>query len=168
MMEPGTIEPVGAVPNEHGPGLIRMQLQPDSDQNLLTLANRPQRRTTRWSRPQKINTDRIAAQWDQICRLTTSLEAGTVTLSTIMRILQRGSNPSSLARALVELGRVIKTLHILTYCDDPIYRRDIQRILNRGESRNGLARDVAGSLPTANMPQTPVGGRLCDWQQPRW
>jgi len=43
---------------------------------------------------------------------------------------------------LVELGRVIKTLHILTYCNDPIYRRDIQRILNRGESRNGLARDV--------------------------
>lgn len=32
--------------------------------------------------------------------------------------------------------------HILNYCDDPVYRRDIQRILNRGESRNGLARDV--------------------------
>lgn len=59
-----------------------------------------------------------------------------------MRTLQRGPNPSTLARALVELGRVIKTLHILNYCDDPIYRRDIQRILNRGETRNGLARDV--------------------------
>jgi len=90
----------------------------------------------------KVSTDRIAAQWDQICRLTASIEAGTVTPSTIMRTLQRGPNPSSLARALVELGRIIKTLHILTYCDDPIYRRDIHRILNRGESRNGLARDV--------------------------
>jgi len=90
----------------------------------------------------KINTDVIAGQWDQICRLTASIEAGTVTPSTIMRTLQRGPNPSSLARALVELGRVVKTLHILSYCDDPIYRRDIHRILNRGESRNGLARDV--------------------------
>ncbi|MGZ8755500.1 MAG: Tn3 family transposase [Acidimicrobiia bacterium] len=78
------------------------------------------------------------------------------------------ASASLVARALVELGRVITTLHILTYCDDPIYRRDIQRILNRGESGNGLARDVAGSLPAANMPQTLVGGRLCDWQQPRW
>ena len=30
----------------------------------------------------------------------------------------------------------------MNYCDDATYRRDIQRILNRGESRNGLARDV--------------------------
>lgn len=49
---------------------------------------------------------------------------------------------SGLARALIELGRIIKTLHILTYCDDATYRRDIQRILNRGESRNALARAV--------------------------
>lgn len=90
----------------------------------------------------KINTKLIADEWDEICRLTASIEAGTVVPSTIMRTLQRGPNPSRLARALVELGRIIKTLHILNYCDDATYRRDIQRILNRGESRNGLARDV--------------------------
>lgn len=89
-----------------------------------------------------INTKLIASQWDQICRLTASLEARTVTPSAILRTLQRGPNPSTLTRALVELGRVIKTLHILNYCDDPTYRRDIGRILNRGESRNGLARDT--------------------------
>jgi len=56
--------------------------------------------------------------------------------------LQRGPNPSSRARALPELGRVIKTLHVLEYCHDPAYRRAIHRMLNRGETRNSLARDV--------------------------
>jgi hypothetical protein len=37
---------------------------------------------------------------------------------------------------------VIKTLHVLDYCHDPVYRRAIHRILNRGESRNSLARDI--------------------------
>ena len=40
-----------------------------------------------------------------------------------MRTLQRGPNPSGLARALAELGRIIKTLHVLQYCRDPEYRR---------------------------------------------
>ena len=46
-----------------------------------------------------------------------------------------------MGRALAELGRVIKTLHVLNYCHDPVYRRAIHRLLGRGESRNSLARD---------------------------
>jgi TnpA family transposase len=90
----------------------------------------------------RVNSNLIVAQWDQICRLAASLEARTVTPSAILRSLQRGPNPSSLARALAELGRVIKTLHVLDYCHDPVYRRAIHRLLGRGESRNSLARDV--------------------------
>ena len=90
----------------------------------------------------RINTALIVSQWDQICRLAASLEARTVTPSAILRSLQRGPNLSSLGRALAELGRVIKTLHVLNYCHDPIYRRAIHRLLGRGESRNSLARDV--------------------------
>ncbi len=90
----------------------------------------------------RANTGLIISQWDQICRLTASLEARTVTPSAILRSLQRGPNPSSLGRALAELGRVIKTLHVLDYCHDPLYRRAIHRLLGRGESRNSLSRDV--------------------------
>lgn len=39
-------------------------------------------------------------------------------------------------------ARVVKTLHVLDYCTDPLYRRAIHRILGRGESRNSLARDI--------------------------
>ncbi len=90
----------------------------------------------------RINTRLIAGNWDEICRLTASLHAGTVVPSAILRTLQRGPSPSSLARALAELGRVIKTLHVLEYVHDPAYRRTIHRLLSRGERRNALARDV--------------------------
>jgi hypothetical protein len=89
-----------------------------------------------------INTQLIAGHWDEICRLTASLRAGTVVPSAILRTLQRGPAPSSLARALAELGRVIKTLHVLEYVHDPAYRRMIHDLLSRGERRNSLARDV--------------------------
>ena len=65
-----------------------------------------------------INTRLIAEHWDEICRLTASLRAGTVVPSAILRTLQRGPAPSSPARALAELGRVIKTLHVLEYVHD--------------------------------------------------
>ncbi len=51
-----------------------------------------------------INTRLIAGRWDEICRLTTSLRACAVAPSAILRTLQRGPAPSSLARALAELG----------------------------------------------------------------
>ena len=90
----------------------------------------------------RINTALISQHWDEICRLTASLRAGTVVPSAILRTLQRGPNPSTLSRALAELGRVIKTLHVLEYAHDPAYRRIIHRLLSRGERRNALARDV--------------------------
>ena len=90
----------------------------------------------------RINTRLITGNWDEICPLTASLRAGTVIPSAILRTLQRGPSPSSLARTLAELGRVIKTLHVLEYAHDPAYRRTIHHLLSRGERRNSLARAV--------------------------
>ena len=47
-----------------------------------------------------------------------------------------------LARALEELGRIVKTLYLLAYVDDEAYRRRILNQLNRGEGRHQLARVV--------------------------
>jgi TnpA family transposase len=52
----------------------------------------------------RINTRLIAENWDEICRLTASLRAGTVVPSAILRTLQRGPSPSSLARACSAAG----------------------------------------------------------------
>lgn len=79
----------------------------------------------------RINTRLITGNWDEVCRLTASLRAGTVIPLAILRTLQRGPSPSSLARGLAELGRVIKILHVLEYVHDPAYRRTIHHLLSR-------------------------------------
>ena len=47
---------------------------------------------------------------------------------------------AGLARALQELGRLVKTLYLLRYVDDGAYRRRILTQLNRHEGRHRLAR----------------------------
>ncbi len=73
-------------------------------------------------------------------RVAGSLKLGTVSATEIMRTLYRGDQPSSLGRALGELGRVAKTLYLLNFVDDETYRRRILTQLNRGEGHHGLAR----------------------------
>ena len=67
---------------------------------------------------------------------------GTVKPSELIRGLQRGNRISTLGRAIGELGRIPKTLHVLNYIADPDYRRHCLTQLNRHEGRNGLARRV--------------------------
>jgi TnpA family transposase len=88
----------------------------------------------------RVNTDRIAHAWDDLLRVAGSLKMGTVSASELMRTLQGGSRPSTLARALTELGRIAKTLYLLAYIDDESYRRRILVQLNRGEGRHSVAR----------------------------
>jgi TnpA family transposase len=90
----------------------------------------------------RINTTLIANNWDDILRVAGSLKVGTVHASTLVQSLQRGGHPTTLARAIAELGRIPKTLHLLNYIDDEYYRRRIQIQLNRGEGRHGVARHV--------------------------
>ncbi|MFN6565296.1 MAG: Tn3 family transposase [Nostoc sp. ChiSLP01] len=90
----------------------------------------------------KINTDLIANNWDDILRVAGSLKLGVVGATDLMRSLQRGNQPSTLAKAIGELGRIIKTLYLLSYIDDETYRRRILTQINRGESRHSLSRKV--------------------------
>lgn len=90
----------------------------------------------------RINTRLIATHWDDILRVAGSLKVGTVHASTLVQALQRGGRPTTLGRAIAELGRIPKTLHLLNYIDDDYYRRRIQTQLNRGEDRHSIARHV--------------------------
>ena len=90
----------------------------------------------------RINTHLITTNWDDILRVAGSLKVGTVHASTLVQGLQRGGRPTTLGRAIAELGRIPKTLHLLNYIDDEYYRRRIQTQLNRGEDRHSVARHV--------------------------
>jgi Tn3 transposase DDE domain len=67
---------------------------------------------------------------------------GTVRASELMRSLLTTERPSTLARAIADLGRIPKTLHLLRLITDEGYRRSILTQLNRGEGRHSLAREV--------------------------
>ena len=90
----------------------------------------------------KVKTGIIVEHWDDLLRLAGSLKLGLVQAGGLMRTLQTNDRPTRLARALEELGRIIKTLYLLAYIDDEAYRRRILTQLNRGEGRHQLARIV--------------------------
>jgi hypothetical protein len=91
---------------------------------------------------QRISIPRIERNWDDLLRVAGSLKMGAVGASELIRGLQGGGRPSTLGRAIVELGRVAKTLYLLNYLDDEAYRRRILTQLNRGESRHSVARAI--------------------------
>lgn len=59
-----------------------------------------------------------------------------------MRTLQAPQRTSSLAGALANVGRVAKSLFLLSYVDDEAYRRRILVQLNRHERRHNVARKI--------------------------
>ena len=90
----------------------------------------------------RVNLERIRRGWDDLLRVAGSLKMGTVSASELMRSLLNTERPSTLAKAIADLGRIPKTLHLLRLIDDETYRRGILTQLNRGEGRHALAREV--------------------------
>ena len=90
----------------------------------------------------RINVALIRAHWPDILRVAASIRTGTVTASLILRQLASYPRQNGVAAALRELGRLERTLFTLDWLEDPELRRETSRELNKGESRNSLARAV--------------------------
>ncbi len=90
----------------------------------------------------QIKTQRIEQHWDDMLRIAGSLKLGTIQASELIRSLLKSDRPSSLAQAIIEAGRINKTLYLLSYIDDEDYRRRILTQLNRGEGRHSVARVI--------------------------
>jgi TnpA family transposase len=84
----------------------------------------------------------IPPEWDDILRLLASLKLGRVPAEGIMRTLQVADKPTSLAKAIAEIGRIDKTIHMLNYLHDKSFRRQTLVQLNLGEGRHSLGRAV--------------------------
>jgi len=91
---------------------------------------------------QRINTELIVNQWDDICRVVGTLHTRAAVPSEVIQALQRGGQPTTLARAIAELGRIPRTIEILGYATDPNQQQRTRVQINRHEGRHALARDV--------------------------
>lgn len=90
----------------------------------------------------QINTKIIQENYEECLRLAHSLREGIVSASLIMGKLGSYARQNSLATALREMGRIEKTIFILNYISDEALRRKIQKVLNKGEAMNALARAI--------------------------
>ena len=89
---------------------------------------------------QTINRNLIEQNWDDILRVCWLSETQHRQCHRLVASASGNGHPSTLAKAIAELGRIAKTLYLLNYIDDPAYRRRILIQLNKGESRHSLAR----------------------------
>jgi len=85
---------------------------------------------------------RITAHWDDVLRLATSVRTGVVSASLMLKRLSAYPRQNGLALALREIGRIERTLYTLDWLEQPSLRRQATAELNKGESRNALARAV--------------------------
>jgi TnpA family transposase len=90
----------------------------------------------------RINVALIRAHWSEILRIIASIRTGTVAPSMIMRQLASYQRQNGVSAALRELGKLERTLFTLDWIEDPELRRETGQELNKGESRNSLARAV--------------------------
>jgi TnpA family transposase len=86
--------------------------------------------------------DLIDEHWDDLLRVGGSLKQGHVSAALLIARLQAGSRQHPLAKALVEYGKLLRTVHAMRWFTDEAFRRRIGRQLNRGEALNDLRRFI--------------------------
>ena len=90
----------------------------------------------------KINLDLIQGEWDDLLRLATSIKLGICSGSQILKRLNSYSRKNNLYLALRELGRLVKSLTILTYINDLKLRQTVEKLLNIVEHSNRFSKVV--------------------------
>lgn len=80
----------------------------------------------------------ILDNYDEILCVAGSLQLGYVTASLFISKLQARPQQNILTRVLQEYGKLEKTIFILRYIQDPVFRRDINLQLNKGEQVHDL------------------------------
>jgi len=89
-----------------------------------------------------IRTERIANRWDDMLRVAATIRHGYLPASTLVARLQGSARQNQLTQAIQEYGRIVKTISILRYLDNPTHRRRVLIQLNKGESLHALRKDL--------------------------
>jgi len=85
-----------------------------------------------------INWDLIRQQYDQMVKYATALRLGTAETEAILKRFSKNPFKHPTYQALMELGRVIKTIFLCQYLDNDAVRREVNEGLNVVERWNGV------------------------------
>jgi TnpA family transposase len=84
----------------------------------------------------------IIDNWDRMAQFYASFEAGHVTASTALKRIVGFTSKNHFYQANLQLGRILKTEHILYWMADPRKRRRTRKGLLKVEQIHQLARDI--------------------------
>lgn len=90
----------------------------------------------------KIDNELIEQEWDTFQRIIASLAMKTTTQSTIIRKLSSYKRNNRVKKAIVEYDNIVQTYHKLHYIDDPMFQKQVNTALNRGEHMNKLRKHL--------------------------
>ncbi len=83
-----------------------------------------------------------ALRWDEFVHLAASVESGYSSAVNVMRHFGSAARGDSLYDAGVQGGKLLRTIFLCDYFVNPVFRRELLRVLNRGEATNTLKRAV--------------------------
>jgi TnpA family transposase len=81
----------------------------------------------------------IAEQWEGLVRVAAALKNRIGSANVIARRLASSACSNRLAKALLHLGQLVRTVYLLRYWHDLVIRQQVRTQLNRGEARQDLA-----------------------------
>lgn len=88
----------------------------------------------------KVNEKMILDNYSEVMRLVESIRCGKVKASLILQKINSYNRDNAVAKGLKEIGRILKTKYIIEYYTDGDLRKEVQKMLNKGEAINSVAR----------------------------
>ena len=88
------------------------------------------------------NIELIEAHWDQLVHLTASVHTGHASAVTALARFGSAARGDPVYAAGVQLGRLLRTVFLANYFVNDSFRRELLRVLNRGEAVNALKRAI--------------------------
>lgn len=88
----------------------------------------------------KINEKVILENYSEVMRLVESIRCGKVKASLILQKINSYNRDNGVTKGLKEIGRILKTKYIIDYYTNGYLRKEVQKMLNKGESINSVTR----------------------------
>ncbi len=91
----------------------------------------------------QVNKKLIKKEWDNIQRIIASLLLGETSQHLIVSKLSSHKRKNKTKEALWEYDKILMSIYMLKFIDDPTIRKNVRRALNRGEAYHKLRRAIA-------------------------
>ena len=111
-----------------------------------------------------VDLERIKAHWEPAIHLVASVHCGHTSAVHVTARFGSASRGDPLYEAVVHLGRLLRTVFLCDYFLNDTFRRELPRVLNRGEAVNALKRAIyTGRVAShqAKRPDEIQAGRRC-------